>query len=458
MYRRDFLQQTSLAAAAIALPQALRPFAPSKKSKVRLGFIATGFRGQTHIEEMLKRSDVEIVALADPNPSMISDALKLIEKAGWPKPEIFQNGPNDYLKLLEKSDIDAVFVSSPWEWHLAHGIASMKAGKIVGMEVGGAMQLEDCWTYVNTSEQTKVPIMPLENVCYRRDVMAILNMVRQGLFGEIIHAQGGYEHDLRGVLFNDGQSAYNSGVEFGAKGYSEAAWRTNHYLNRNGELYPTHGLGPVATMLNLNRGNSMIRLSSFSSKSRGLHQYILDHPKGGTSHPNADIEFKQGDVVTTQILCANGETIILTHDTSLQRPYNLGFRVQGTKGIWQDFGWGDPEQGHIYFENQMKHSHRWENTQSWLEQYDHPLWKQNAAAAQSSGHGGMDFFVDNAFIECIKQNKPFPLDVYDLAAWYAITPLSEKSIAQNGAPQEIPDFTNGNWRNRKPIFSVDANY
>lgn len=458
MYRRDFLQQTSMAAAALALPQTLRAFAPSKKAKVRLGFIAAGFRGQTHIAEMLKRTDVEIIAIADPNPRMIIDALALIEKAGWPKPEVFQNGPNDYLKMLEKTDIDAVFISSPWEWHLPHGIAAMKAGKIVAMEVGGAMQLDDCWTYVKTYEQTNVPIMPLENVCYRRDVMAILNMVRQGLFGEIIHAQGGYEHDLRGVLFNDGLSAYNSGVEFGEKGYSEAAWRTNHYLNRNGELYPTHGLGPVATMLNLNRGNSMIRLSSFSSKSRGLHQYILNHPKGGASHPNAEIEFMQGDVVTTQIQCANGETIILTHDTSLQRPYNLGFRVQGTKGIWQDFGWGDPEQGHIYFENQMNRSHRWENTQSWLEKYDHPLWKQNAAAAQNSGHGGMDFFVDNAFIECIKQNKPFPLDVYDLAAWYAITPLSEKSIAQNGAPQDIPDFTNGNWRSRKPIFSLDANY
>jgi predicted dehydrogenase len=334
----------------------------------------------------------------------------------------------------------------------------MKAGKIVGMEVGGAMKLEDCWAYVKTSEQTGMPIMPLENVCYRRDVMAILNMVRQGLFGEIVHAQGGYEHDLRGVLFNDGNSAYNSGVEFGEKGFSEAAWRTYHYVNRNGELYPTHGLGPVATMLDLNRGNRLVRLSSFASKSRGLHEYVVNHPKGGAAHPNAAVEFKQGDVVTTHLQCANGETIILTHDTSLQRPYNLGFRVQGTKGIWQDFGWGDPEQGHIYFEAQMKHSHRWDNTKSWLEQYDHPLWKANAAAAESSGHGGMDYFVDNAFIECIKQNQAFPLDVYDLAAWYAITPLSEKSVAANGAPQEIPDFTKGAWKTRQPIFALNANY
>ena len=458
MKRRTFLQQTSLAAAALALPQSLKAFVPAIKNKVRLGFIATGFRGQTHIEEMLKRSDVEIIALADPDPRMINDALKLIEKAGWPQPAVYQNGPTDYLNLLERTDIDAVFVSSPWEWHLPHGIAAMKAGKIVGMEVGGAMNLADCWEYVNTSERTQVPIMPLENVCYRRDVMAIFNMVKQGLFGEIVHAQGGYEHDLRGVLFNDGQSAYNSGVEFGKKGYSEAAWRTNHYLNRNGELYPTHGLGPLATMLDLNRGNRLLRLSSFSSKSRGLHQYIVNHPKGGPMHPNANLVFEQGDVVTTQLQCANGETVILTHDTSLQRPYNLGFRVQGTKGIWQDFGWGDPEQGHIYFEDSMKHSHRWDNTQKWHEQYDHPLWKVNAQAAESSGHGGMDYFVDNAFIECIKQNKPFPLDVYDLATWYAITPLSELSIKQNGAPQDIPDFTRGSFKNRQPIFGKDGEY
>jgi predicted dehydrogenase len=456
--RRDFIQKTGVVAAgALLLPEQALCFDSGTKSRVRLGFIATGFRGQTHIEEMLKRSDVDIIALADPDPRMLKDALALIEKAGRPAPAVYQNGPDDYLQLLARTDIDAVFVASPWEWHLPHGIAAMKAGKIVGMEVGGALQLEDCWAYVKTSEQTKVPIMPLENVCYRRDVMAILNMVRQGMFGEIVHAQGGYEHDLRGVLFNDGKSAYNSGVEFGDKGYSEAAWRTNHYLNRNGELYPTHGLGPVATMLDLNRGNRLVRLSSFSSKARGLHDYIVKHPKGGAAHPNAKIEFKQGDVVTTHLQCANGETIILTHDTSLQRPYNLGFRVQGTKGIWQDFGWGDPEQGHIYFEDAMQHSHRWDNSQKWLERYDHPLWKQNAAAAETSGHGGMDYFVDNAFIECIKQNKPFPLDVYDLAAWYAVTPLSEKSIAQNGAPQDIPDFTKGAWKTRQPIFAFDAN-
>jgi hypothetical protein len=206
--------------------------------------------------------------------------------------------------------------------------------------------------------------MMLENVCYRRDVMAVLNMVRQGQFGELVHGQGGYQHDLRNVLFNSGKpGGYGDGVEFGPKAWSEAKWRTQHYVDRNGELYPTHGLGPLATMMDLNRGNRLTRLSSTASKARGAHKYIVENPNGGPDHPNAKVEFKCGDVVSTLMQCANGETILLTHDTTLQRPYNLGFRVQGTEGLWQDTGWGDLDQGMLYFEKEMEHSHRWAEQQ-----------------------------------------------------------------------------------------------
>ena len=459
MKRRTFISRsTAFTAGALVLPNSLFSFGSNTKNKVRIGFIAVGYRGQTHVSEMLKRNDVEIVAIADPDERMIERTQQLIEKSTGNRVPAYAKGDYDYRNLLTRSDIDAVFVSSPWEWHLQHGTESMKAGKIVAMEVCGAMKLEDCFEYVKTYEETKVPIMMMENVCYRRDVMAILNMVKKGMFGELIHGQGGYEHDLRGVLFNDGKSAYNSGVQFGESGFSEAKWRTNHYVNRNGELYPTHGIGPLATMFDLNRGNRMVKLQSMSSKSRGLNKYVAEHEKGGENHPNAHIDFKQGDIVTTQIKCANGETLLLTHDTSLQRPYNLGFRVQGTEGIWQDFGWGDPSQGFIYFEKQMEHSHKWENTKEWLEKYDHPLWEKHATAAENSGHGGMDYFVDNAFIECIKRNIEFPLDVYDLASWYAITPLSEKSIATGGQAQEIPDFTKGEWVSRKPVFGISSSF
>jgi hypothetical protein len=325
------------------------------------------------------------------------------------------------------------------------------------MEVGGAIKLQDCWDIVNASEKTGLPVMAMENVCYRRDIMAVVNMVQQGLFGEILHLQGGYQHDLRGVLFNDGVTPYDSGVEFGAKGYSEAKWRTNHYVNRNGENYPTHGLGPVSTMIDINRGNRLTKLSSVATKARGLHKYILEHPKGGPDHPNAKVKFKQGDIVNTQIQTANGETILLTLDTSSPRPYNLGFRVQGTDGLWQDHHAGEMDRGMIHIEGKSK-KHVWENPKDFLTNMDHPLWKRFAKDAEGSGHGGMDFFVDNAFIECIKRKIAFPLDVYDLATWYAVTPLSEASIAGGGKLMNIPDFTRGKWKTRKKIFGLGDEY
>ena len=456
--RRTFLQQSMMAGVAVSLPNQIKALASSKINKVRIGMIGVGFRSHEHMGNFLQRDDVEITAIADPQQRSITDALKVFKKYNRPQPAIYQNGNHDYENLVKRNDVDAVVICTPWEWHVPQGIAAMNAGKIVGMEVCGAMKLQDCWDIVNISEKTKMPVMMMENVCYRRDVMAVLNMVRQGMFGELLHGQGGYQHDLRGVLFNDGVTAYNSGVEFGPKAYSEAQWRTNHYVNRNGELYPTHGLGPVAVMMDVNRGNRMTKLSSVSSKARGLHKYIVEHPKGGPSHPNAKVKFREGDVVNTQIQCANGETILLTHDTSVQRPYNLGFRVQGTEGLWQDFATGGLNQGFIYMEKKMNHTHKWDETEKWLKEYDHPLWKKHTSSAEGKGHGGMDYFVDHAFIECIKRSVEFPLDVYDFASWYAITPLSEKSIAEGGQVQKIPDFTRGKWKSRKPVFALGDDF
>jgi len=436
----------------------IQAFAASQKDKVRIGIIGTGMRGQNHIEMMLERSDVDITALADPDPRMLADALALIQKAGKPVPATYPKGNYDYRNLLKRTDVDAVIIATPWEWHVPQAIDSLQAGKIPGVEVCGALRLQDCWDIVNASEKTGLPVMPLENVCYRRDILAVYNMVRQGFFGELLHLQGGYEHDLRGVKFNDGVTPYNSGVEFGEKGYSEARWRTQHSVNRNGDLYPTHGLGPVAMMIDINRGNLLTRISSVATKARGLHEYIVNHPKGGAQHPNAKVNFKLGDVVTSQIQTANGETIVLTHDTNSPRPYNLGFKVQGTKGLWQDQHAGQFNAGLIYVEGKSAKSHAWENPEIYLKEYDHPLWKKFESQAVGAGHGGMDFFVMNAFVECMKRNAPFPLDVYDMATWYAITPLSEKSIAEGGQVQLIPDFTRGKWKNRKPDFCMGTDY
>ncbi|MCA6482316.1 MAG: Gfo/Idh/MocA family oxidoreductase [Chitinophagaceae bacterium] len=459
MNRRKFIRQTGMASIAGAYSlSGIRAYAATQKDRVRVGIIGTGMRGQNHIEMMLERTDVDIVALADPDPRMLADALTLIKKAGKAEPATYPKGNYDYKNLLKRSDVDAVIIATPWEWHIPQAIDSVQAGKIPGVEVCGAIQLQDCWDIVNASEKTGIPVMALENVCYRRDILAVYNMVRQGLFGELLHLQGGYEHDLRGVKFNDGVTPYNSGAEFGDKGYSEARWRTQHSVNRNGDLYPTHGLGPVAMMIDVNRGNLLTKLSSVATKARGLHQYIVQHPKGGPNHPNASVNFKLGDIVTTQIQTANGETIILTHDTNSPRPYNLGFRVQGTEGIWQDQHAGQFNAGLLYIEGKSPKAHAWENPEKMLREYDHPLWKKFENQAVGAGHGGMDFFVDNAFVECIKRNAPFPIDVYDMATWYAITPLSEKSIAEGGQLQYIPDFTRGKWKNRKADFCLGTDY
>ncbi len=456
--RRNFIKTSALTGAALTLNNSIKAFSNVKKDKVRMGIIGVGFRSHEHMGNFLQREDVEIVAIADPQQRSIDDALKVFKQYNRPEPAIYKNGDHDYKNLLKRDDVDAVMICSPWQWHSIQAIDAMNAGKIPGVEVCGAIKLQECWDVVNTSEKTKVPLMMMENVCYRRDVMAVLNMVRQGMFGELLHAQGGYEHDLRGVLFNDGITAYDSGVEFGKNAYSEAQWRTEHNRTRNGELYPTHGLGPVAVMMDINKGNRLTKLSSVATKARGLHKYIVEHPKGGPNHPNAKVTFKCGDIVTTQIQCANGETILLTHDVSSPRPYNLGFRVQGSEGLWQDFGSGGKNQGHIYFQKQMHHSHKWEDTTQWLTDNDHPLWKKYGAKAEGAGHGGMDFFVDHAFIECVKRGADFPLDVYDYATWYAITPLSEKSIMEGGALQNIPDFTRGKWKTSKQIFALNDDY
>jgi predicted dehydrogenase len=448
--RRDFLKTTAVAGAAITILPSHVVFSKSPENKVRLGFIGVGLRGQNHLEMALKRDDVEVVAICDVQQRMIDMSLGVVAQEGKPKPQVILDGPNGYKKLLENKDIDAVIIATPWEWHKTMCIDAMNAKKYVGCEVITGMTVDECWEIVRTSEKTGMPLMMLENVCYRRDAMAVLNMVRQNVFGELIHLQGGYQHDLREVKFNDGKSAYGHGAEFGEKGFSEAQWRTQHSITRNGDLYPTHGIGPLAMMTNINRGNRFTQLVSYATKARGLHEHIVK--VGGENHPNAKVNFKLGDVVTTMIRTANDETILLQHDTNLPRPYSIGFRVQGTKGIWMDVNKS------IYIEGKSEKAHQWEDAKTWLDKYDHPLWKKYGNDAAGAGHGGMDWFVLNAFIEAVKRKTSTPQDVYDAVTWSAITPLSEKSIQQNGASVDFPDFTNGQWKTRKNNFAVDDSY
>jgi len=442
--RRNFIKKSIVAGAGMALAPSLT-FGNSKdifSGKLKLAFIGVGGRGMGHVRNALRREDVEITAIGDIDPKAIKNALKKIADSGFKTPKVYDKHEYDYRNLLEDKNVDAVIISTPWLWHTRMAKEAMEANVYAGVEVSAANTLEECWDLVNTHEKTGTHMMILENVNYRRDVMAVLNMVKQNVFGELVHFRCGYQHDLRAVKFTDG-------TEFGKNASGEARWRTQHSLLRNGDVYPTHGVGPIAAMCDINRGNRFTSLTSTASKAIGLNNYIVKN--GGEDHPNAKIKWKQGDVITSTIETANGETIIVTHDCNLPRPYSLGFRVQGANGLWEVDG------NRIYIEGKSK-QHRWDQADAWLKKYDHPLWQKYGDFASGAGHGGMDFFVLNAFVESAKQNIAPPLDVYDAAAWSVITPLSELSIENNGEPQDFPDFTRGNWVKRKPYNWMKSSY
>lgn len=451
MKRRDFIVGAAALAATSLLPQTP---AWAKGKVVRLGLIGTGMRGQVLLRELVRRDDVEVVALCDIEPIMLKRATDMVAKAGKPAPRTYgQDGDvHAYRRLLSQRGLDGVIIATPWEWHAPMAIDAMEAKVAVGCEVVAGITLQDHWNVLETQLRTGTPYMLLENVCYRRDVMAALQMVRAGLFGELVHLQGGYQHDLRAVKFNSGDpdQPYGSGVEFGPKAWSEARWRTVHSVNRNGELYPSHGIGPCAMYTGINRGNRFTRINSFASKARGLHEYTVAQ-SGGTTHPSTQVDFKLGDIVTTTLACENGETILLQHDTSLPRPYSLGFRVQGTRGLWMDLNQS------IHIEGRSP-AHKWEPFQAYQDEFDHPLWRKHAKDAEGAGHGGMDYFVIHAFIGALKAKAPMPIDIFDAVTWSAITPLSEQSIAQGFQTLDFPDFTRGVWKSRKPIFAFDATF
>ncbi len=450
MKRRNFLAKTTLAGVGLSvLSSKAQESQNSELKKIRIAFIGVGERGIGHVELCTYREDVEIIAIADPDLERIAVTQKLLKEKGRADAKVYSNGNFDYENLLKIEKLDAVIISTPWRWHTPQAISAMKAGVYTAVEVPACVTLNECWELVKTHEQTGTHLMFLENVCYRRDTIAVLNLIRQGILGEMVYAHCGYQHDLRGIKFNNGNSPANSVVEFGEKASSEAKWRTLEAVNRNGELYPTHGVGPVAKWFNINTGNRFKYLTSTATKARGLHNYVVE--KGGANHPNANVNFKLGDVITTVIQCENGENIVIMHDTNLPRPYSLGFRAQGTKGLWEDEG------SRIFIEGTSP-GHKWEDWKKYQLQYDHPVWKKFEKDAENAGHGGMDFFVIRAFLECVKAKIAPPIDVYDAAAWSAISELSERSIMEDGKPQEFPDFTKGKWKTNKPKFGLDDKY
>ncbi len=424
---------------------------------LKIGYIGFGNRGKTMLATVLDsfKDRVEISAVCDVYEDRVQGAKNMVkEKAGY---EPFGTTNSDEIM---KMDLDAVMIMAAWEAHIPLAVAAMKAGKQVAMEVAGAYSIDDCFRLVRTSEETGMGCMLLENCCYGRTELAVLNMVREGLFGEIVHCDGGYFHDLR--------------IEV-AMGPITRHYRNRNYYARCGENYPTHELGPIAKVLDINRGNRMVSLVSVASKARGLKEFAVTEEKklrtmldnsenrettvsyyGREYSLNDEIldsyvkansrEVKQGDIVNTIITCADGSTISLTLDTTLPRAYSRGFTVKGTKGMYME----DNNSIYIDGNEEMEKAHFrwqnfWDNAKEYVEKYNHPVWQKYGGAAANSGHDGIDYMVLAAFFEALEKKKPFPIDVYDAAAWMSITCLSEESIAHGGMPVAIPDFTGGKW-------------
>ena len=405
---------------------------------VKIGFIGYGNRGIGQLNTLLAMEDVEVNAVCD----IYEDRTQAAAAAVLEKRGTRPFATTDYRELVTREDIEAVAILTSWQTHIPIAIAAMRAGKAVAMEVGGATSLNECWELVRVSEETGMPVMMLENCCYNDVEMALLNMVKQNVFGEIVHCRGGYQHDLREEI---------------GMGDINRHYRQDNFMHRCGELYPTHELGPIASYLGINHGNRMLSLVSMASKAVGQHEWLAKN------RPDTDLagaKFRQGDIVTTMISCANGETIMLTHDCTLPRPYSRGGYLQGTKGMWVEEGRGiyledDPHAGETF-------AHTFRPDKEYLEKYEHPLWKEYRDFGLRGGHGGMDYLVIRAFIESLQKGVKFPIDVYDTAAWMAITCLSEESIAKGSAPVAIPDFTSGRWMHKQDrpgdMFSLDNVY
>lgn len=398
------------------------------KKQLNIGIIGLGGRGYGLLTGViLHMDDIHVVGVCDGYEDRAQNAADQVEKVKGNRPFIAE----DYKALIALEEVDAVIVSSAWTGHIEIMIECMKAGKPVGTEVGGAYSIEECWELVRAYEETGVPCMLLENCCYGREEMMAMNMVKQGIFGEIVHCSGGYQHDLRDEITYGSENRH---------------YRLQNYIHRNCENYPTHELGPIAQILDINRGNRMVSLVSMASKARGLKEYIKNHKSDDQTLIQTD--FAQGDVITTIIKCARGETIVLTLDTTLPRAYSRGFRVQGTKGMFMEDNMSlfiDGE--HNAYDFNWKE--QWNNIEKYREQYEHPVWKKFMQDGVKGGHGGMDWLVLRTFFDCIEKNKEMPIDVYDIAAWMAISALSEESIAMGGQVVPIPDFTNGKWITRK---------
>jgi len=406
------------------------PFAAPPIQTVRIAYVGIGGQGGGHVNNLLKIPGCRITAVCDIRPERTDWATKKITEAGQPAPAVYNKGPHDFERLCETEDVDLVYNATPWEFHVPIMLAAMKNGKHTATEVPAAMTVDDCWAMVESAEKHKKHCLLMENCNYDRMEMMVYNIVRQGLFGEILHAEGGYLHDLRAIKFAD---------------EGEGLWRRAWATKLNGNLYPTHGLGPIANCLDINRGDRFDYLVSMSGPSRGLQDWAAEHVPADS--PKRQERYVLGDVNASLIKTARGKTILVEHCTNLPRPYSRIHMVQGTKGLFQ----GYPNR--LYIEGRGKED-QWQEAAALLNEFEHPLWKEIAAQAQGAGHGGMDYIEDYRLIKCLREGKPTDMNVYDAAALSAVVGLSVQSVAKRSAAVDFPDFTRGRWKTTPPLDIV----
>lgn len=438
--RREFIRAGVGSAAALATAQEAPPTTATTVIGMRfqpvnpgLGIIGVGGRGTELLKNFLA-ADVQVKALCDIVPEKAQHAQTLVTQAGQAIPELYTNGDHAFEGLVAREDLNLVVIATPWRWHVPMAVAAMRHGKHAATEVPAATTIEDCWLLVDTAEQTRRHCIMLENCCYGENETLVLAMVRAGLFGELLYGEAAYLHDLREELFS------NQG---------EGLWRRTVHTERNGNLYPTHGLGPVANYMGINRGDRFDYLVSMSTPARGLADYRSKNVAPGD--PKWKESYIDGDMNVSLIKTANGLVINLQHDVSNPHPYSRLNCIAGTKGIFKDY----PPR--IYFDGQAG-GENYASIDPYKAQYEHPLWKkQGEIARKLGGHGGMDFIECYRLVECIRRGLAPDLDVYDAASWSAPAPLSQQSLAQGSAPAKFPDFTRGKWKERKgsPIAEIE---
>ncbi|ATD02708.1 MAG: putative dehydrogenase [Pseudoalteromonas tetraodonis] len=450
--RRDFLKAASVAAAAgvvsgCASSGSVHTSAPMQQGRsviglvapkmdvVRVGFIGVGQRGFGHVKRMSHIEGTQIVAICDTHTEVLERAANYLVDTGVAKPALYSGSERAYQQMLERQDIDIVIISTPWAWHAPMAIDTMNNAKHAFVEVPLALTVDEMWQIVDTAERTQKNCMMMENVNYGRDELMVLNMVRQGVFGELLHGEAAYIHELRWQMKE---------LE-----HKTGSWRTQWHARRDGNLYPTHGLGPVSQYMNINRGDRFDFLTSMSSPSLGRSAYA--QREFAAEHPRNQLNYIAGDMNTTLIKTLKGRSIMVQHDTTTPRPYSRHNLIQGTNGVFAGFP------NRIALETGgSKSFHEWDYDMSaWYEQYDHPLWtKMGEEAQRNGGHGGMDFLMFWRMIYCLRNGEPLDQDVYDGAAWSVISPLSAQSVSERSRSIDIPDFTRGAWQTAQPLGIV----